>query len=296
MNEARVRIALQKSGRLAEDSLALLSACGLHVTRSKDQLFCRIKELPVDVLLLRDDDIPTFVSNGICDLGIVGENVFAETAAVQARAFDASVVTRLGFSRCRLAIAVPAGGAVKDVAALAGCTIATSYPGLLKAFLDQRGVDAKILLMKGAVEVAPRLNIADAICDVVASGATLAANGLSELATLIESEALLVRAGRTLDPAKEAIIARLVKRMRGALQADDSKYIMLHAPRDRLTQIVNFLPGVETPTVLPLQGAPDKCAVHAVCRETVFWETMEELQAAGATSILVLPIEKMMAR
>jgi ATP phosphoribosyltransferase len=292
--EGRIRLALQKSGRLAEDSLGLLARCGIRVACGKDQLLCRIKELPVDVLLVRDDDIPPFVSSGICDLGIVGENVFAEKKNGSA-GFAAEVLERLGFSQCRLVIAAPDNSPVSSVGDLADTTIATTYPHLLRVYLEQKRVTATTLEMSGSVEVAPRLKIADAICDIVASGATLAANGLREVTTVLSSEALLIRNVATFSPEKDAIVQRLRLRMRGALAADGSKYIMLHATRDRLNDIVKLLPGAETPTVLPLQGASDKLAVHAVCRETVFWETMERLKAAGATAILVMPIEKMMA-
>jgi ATP phosphoribosyltransferase len=279
---------------MAEDSRNLLKNCGLHVAHSKDELFCRIKELPVDLLLVRDDDIPVFVSNGICDLGIVGENVFNETAH-SIEGFSATILERLGFSPCRLAIAVPEKGEISDIKALEGTTIATSYPFLLQKFLEANKVKAKPLIMTGSVEVAPRLKIADAICDIVASGATLAANNLVELTTVLQSEALLIRSSQKLCAEKEAVITRLRERMRGTLQAEDSKYVMLHAPKDRLSEVVKYLPGAESPTILPLQNQPEKVAIHAVCRETVFWETMEKLRAAGASAILVLPIEKMMA-
>lgn len=294
MGGERIRIALQKSGRLAEDSLDLLKNCGLHVARGKDQLLCRIKELPIDVLLVRDDDIPQFVSGGICDLGIVGENVFAEKKNGTAD-FGAVILERLGFSQCRLVIAVPDNSPVVAVEDLAGATIATTYPHLLQVYLKDRNVSATPLEMSGSVEVAPRLKIATAICDIVASGATLAANGLRELTTVLCSEALLIRPKAALPPVKDAIIQRLLARMRGALAAEDSKYIMLHADKGRLSEIVKLLPGAETPTILPLQGTGDKFAVHAVCREMKFWETMEQLKAAGASAILVMPIEKMMA-
>lgn len=290
----RLRIALQKSGRMAEESLGLLKNCGLHIGRGKDQLLCRILELPVDVLLVRDDDIPQFVDTGICDLGIVGENVFLEKKNGSDR-FAATVLERLGFSKCRLSIAVPDNSAIAKVCDLEGATIATSYPHLLNAFLKRQGVAAKTLEMSGSVEVAPRLKIADAICDIVASGATLAANGLREILTVLESQALLIRPKASLCAEKEAILRRLLVRLRGVLQACDSKYIMLHAGKAQIKTIVTLLPGAETPTVLPLEGNPEKFAVHAVCREAIFWETMERLQEAGATSILVLPIEKMMA-
>lgn len=293
MTAERIRIALQKTGRMAEDSLNLLKDCGLHIERSTDQLFCRIKELPIDVLLVRDDDIPNFVSSGICDLGIVGENVFTEINAGPGK-LSAKLLERLGFSQCRLALAVPEAGAIQTIQDLAGRTIATSYPNMLQGFLAQNGVAAQTLVMTGSVEVAPRLKIADAICDIVASGATLAANSLREMTVVLRSEALLIGSDRKLSQEKEEIVRRLRLRMRGALQAADSKYIMLHTNRKDLSAITKLIPGAESPTVLPLQGHDDKVAVHAVCRETVFWETMENLRAAGASAILVLPIEKMM--
>jgi ATP phosphoribosyltransferase len=293
MTVERVRIALQKSGRLAEDSVDLLKSCGLHIARSKDQLFCRIKELPVDLLLVRDDDIPGLVNNGICDLGIVGANVFAERKNAT-EGFSASILERLGFSLCRLAIAVPENGAVKSIGDLKGATIATSYPHLLQEFLRTHNVTAKTLVMTGSVEVAPRLKIADAICDIVSSGATLAANNLCELTVVLESEALLIRADKRFSAEKEDIIHRLRTRMQGALQAEDSKYIVLNAPRNAVDKIAKLLPGCDSPTIMDL-NKEGMVAVHAVCRESVFWETMERLQAAGASAILVLPIEKMMA-
>ena len=298
MRSERIRLALQKSGRMAEDSLKLLKHCGLHVTGSREQLLCRIAEMPIDVLLVRDDDIPEFVSSGICDLGIVGENVFAERlqeAAQNGTAFHANILERLGFSRCRLSLAVPEDGALNNVKDLAGKVIATTYPHILQEFLRRHDVTATTLEMSGSVEVAPRLKIADAICDIVDSGATMAANNLRELLTLLKSEALLIRNTHPIASDKEATITRLLSRMRGTLTASDSKYIMLHADRANLPAISKLLPGTESPTVLPLHGSTDKVAVHAVCRESVFWETMEKLQAAGASSILVLPIEKMMA-
>ena len=289
----RVRIGLQKSGRLSDDSLALLKNCGLHVDRSKDQLFCRIKELPIDLLLVRDDDIPGFVSNGTCDLGIVGENVFAETKAAT-DSFSARVLERLGFSRCRLSISVPETGSFADVSDLAGVTIASSYPHLLQDYLRSRGVTATTVVMSGSVEVAPRLKIADAICDIVSSGATLAANGLRELTTILQSEALLIRAENNLSPAKEETVRRLLERMRGALMAEDSKYIMLNAPRAAVEAIARLLPGCDAPTIMDL-NREDMVAIHAVCKEAVFWDTMEQIKGAGGSAILVLPIEKMLS-
>lgn len=294
MTTERIRIALQKTGRLADDSIRLLKNCGLHIDRSKDQLFCRVKELPIDILMIRDDDIPGFISNGICDLGIVGENVFAEQEASGQDGFAATVLERLGFSQCRLSVAVPENGAIKTVADLAGKTVATSYPSLLLDFLKSQKIEAHTLLMSGSVEVAPRLKIADAICDIVASGATLAANNLRELTVVLNSQALLIRSKQSLTPEKEAVIHRLLSRMRGAIMAEDSKYIMMNAPRSAVAEITKLLPGCDSPTIMDL-NREDMVAVHAVCKEAVFWETVEKLQSAGASAILVMPIEKMTA-
>jgi ATP phosphoribosyltransferase len=292
----RIRIALQKSGRLAEDSLALLKSCGLHVENRREQLFCSIKELPIDLLLVRDDDIPEFVSNDICDLGIVGENVFLEKKlekkADGGAEFSAVLLERLGFSNCRLVIAVPEKGRIQSVADLAGTTIATTYPHLLQEFLRSQHIEAKSLVMTGSVEVAPRLKIAESICDIVASGATLIANNLRELTVVLRSEALLIRSAQELSAKKEAILHRLLTRMRGVQRAQDSKYIMLNAPRHALSAITQLLPGCDSPTVIDL-NRNDMVAVHAVCKEAVFWDTMEKLQQVGASAILVLPIEKM---
>ncbi len=293
MSSVRTRIAFQKSGRLAEDCFALFKNCGLHISRSRDELFCRVEELPLDVLLVRDDDIPNFVSSGICDLGIVGENVFAEMRA-GTDDFSATILDRLGFSNCRLSIAVPDVSSAQKAHDLANMTIATSYPKLLQKYLKEKGVTAKTLMMMGSVEVAPRLKMADAICDIVASGGTLAANNLREMDIILKSEALLIGGPAALSKEKQDTIDRLRARMCGVLQAADSKYIMLHACQDSLGRIVKMLPGAETPTILPLQSDAGKVAVHAVCRENVFWETLENLKKAGASSILVVPIEKMM--
>jgi len=289
----RVRLALQKSGRMAEESLDLLRGCGLHLSRTKDQLFSRAEEFPLDILFVRDDDIPSIVGQGVCELGIVGENVFAEQTAANP-ALAARVLKRLGFSHCRLAIAAPETGEVQAVKDLAGQRIATSYPALTRKFLTENGVTAEIVMMAGAVEVAPRMKIADAICDIVATGGTLASNGLREIATVLESNALLLGAQKELSPTQNDTIRRLQARMTGVQQAADTKYIMLHARRESIAEISALLPGAESPTILSLEGDDSRVAIHAVCREGMFWDTMEKLRAAGASAILVMSIEKML--
>jgi ATP phosphoribosyltransferase len=294
MDGDRLRLAMQRSGRLSDASFELLSKCGLHISRSRTELFCRIEELPIDLLLVRDDDIPGFVEEGVCDLGIVGENVVEEKCYAASDGFKTGTILPLGYARCRLVLAVQEGRPFKDLSDLKGLRIATTYPASLKAMLSAAKVEAEIVVMNGSVEVAPRLHIADAICDIVQTGATLEANGLKPVHTRLDSQALLIGRKDRLTGGKAEIAERLIKRIQGALKASEAKYIMLHAPRSALPAIARILPGAESPTVLPLESMPDKVAVHAVSRESVFWETMEQLKAAGASAILVLPIEKMM--
>jgi ATP phosphoribosyltransferase len=294
MDGDRLRLAMQRSGRLSDASFELLSKCGLHISRSRTELFCRIEELPIDLLLVRDDDIPGFVEEGVCDLGIVGENVVEEKRRAASDGFKTGTILSLGYARCRLVLAVQEGRPFKDLSDLKGLRIATTYPASLKAMLTAAKVEAEIVVMNGSVEVAPRLHIADAICDIVQTGATLEANGLKPVHTLLDSQALLIGRKDRLTGSKAEIAERLIKRIQGALKASEAKYIMLHAPRSALPAIARILPGAESPTVLPLESMPDKVAVHAVSRESVFWETMEQLKAVGASAILVLPIEKMM--
>jgi len=303
MSEERLRICIQKSGRLSEGSFELLKNCGLKISRGKDKLYGRVQELPIDVLLLRDDDIPAFVGGGACDIGIVGGNVFEEerlgaglgAGLNEVRDAPVEEVTPLGFARCRLMIATPKEWNFNGAAALKGKRIATSYPALTQAWLMREGVAARAVTMKGSVEVAPRLNIADAVCDIVSTGATLDANGLKSVATVFESEALLIRNANPFSAGKQAVFDALMTRINGVLTSREAKYIMMNAPRAAIAAITEFLPGADAPTVLELAGSGDKVAIHAVCRESVFWDTLEELKKLGASAILVLPIEKMMA-
>jgi ATP phosphoribosyltransferase len=287
--EPRIKVAVQKSGRLTDNSLHLMETCGLVYSRGRDQLICFGENMPVDVLLVRDDDIPELVAEGICDLGIVGMNVFREKVGDE---MDVRPELELDFGRCRLSIAAPRGFAYASPRSLEGLRIATSYPRILSGWLATQGVDASVVTLSGAVEIAPRLGRADVICDLVSTGSTLQANDLEEVEVVFESRAALI--SRSGGPA-EGWPYRLVSRMRGVLSVRESKYIMLHAPRSALAEIRRLLPGSESPTVMPLEGRDDKVAVHAVCRENVFWETLESLKAAGASSMLVLPVEKMLA-
>jgi len=294
MTEPRLRIAAQKNGRLAEPSRGLLEQCGLRFSHSRDQLVCNAENFPVDLMLVRDDDIPDLLAEGMCDLGIVGENTAGE-AAPEDRASGFTSLLRLNFGACRLAIAVPGDGKIRTIKNLQGKRIATSYPRLLRRFLQENGLEAHVVTLRGSVEIAPSLGNADAIADLVSTGRTLEANRLRELATVLESKAALYQGERPRSAPVTAIAQRLLCRMEGVLQVRESKYVMLHAPLASLTQITALLPGAESPTVLPLEGENDRVAVHAVCREEVFWEHLEDLRAAGASAVLVLPVEKMLA-
>lgn len=291
MSRERLRLAMQKSGRLAEASLELLRSAGFNVNKGANELLYRIDNAPIDVLRVRDDDIPTLVADGVADLGIVGLNVLEERDA-EARA--PREIMRLGFGRCALKIATPDKSSYAGPYSLDGARIATSYPHILARFLDANGVNAEIVHMHGAVEVAPRLGLAQVVCDLVSTGATLEANGLTPVETVLESEAVLIEAPKALAPALRPAAERFVERVRGVTASRGAKYVMMNAPRAALPAISAILPGAAAPTVTPLAGRDDAVAVHAVCQESVFWETLERLKSAGASAILVLPIEKMM--
>jgi ATP phosphoribosyltransferase len=290
----RLRVAIQKSGRLSERSLEVLRSCGLKFARSKDQLFWYGQDFPVDVLLVRDDDIPRLLLDGVCELGIVGENIASEVMLERDGQGELQCLRRLGFGHCRLSIAVPEDREIDSVEALEGARIATSYPELTRDQLRQRGVQARIVELSGSVEIAPSLGTADAIADLVSTGTTLRANHLRELDVLFRSEAALYGRANGISQAKRELLERLLARLEGVMQAAESKYVMLHAPREALQRITELLPGVEHPSIMPLEGS-DRIAIHAVCGETVFWEHLEALKAAGASAILVLPVEKMLA-
>lgn len=291
MTRERLRIALQKSGRLAEESLALLRSAGFSVTKGANELFYRIDNAPIDVLRVRDDDIPTLVADGVADLGIVGLNVLEER---EASTRNPQEIMRLGFGRCALKIATPERVAYEGPYSLDGVRIATSYPHILSRFLEKHGVKAEIVTMTGSVEVAPRLGLAQVVCDLVSTGATLEANGLRAVEPVLESEAVLIRGPKPPPEALAATADRFIARVRGVTSSRGAKYVMMNAPRAALPQIRAILPGAGAPTVTPLAGDDDAVAVHAVCQESVFWETLEQLKAAGASAILVLNIEKMM--
>lgn len=284
----RLRLAIQKSGRLADRSRDLLERAGLSFEWRAGRLDCRCPDFPLDVMLVRDDDIPAYVADGVVDLGIVGENVLAEKLAGGLADTRVEILLRLGFGRCRLALAVPfdAEDNLRDR------RIATSYPRTLRRWLETQGIQAEVVSISGSVEIAPAMGLADAVCDLVSTGQTLQSNGLRELVAVLRSEALLIRSVRPLDQWRSGALERLTARMDGVRRAAQAKYIMMNAPLAAVDAIRGVIPGMEEPTVIPLAGVGGKVAIHAVATEQVFWETLERLKALGATSILVLPIEK----
>ena len=292
--EKRLKIAIQKSGRLAEMSLQLLVKCGIILTKSRDQLLCRAQNFPMDIFLVRDDDIPAFLTADVCQLGILGQNVLLEKQA-QINGVSSSLeqLLLMGHGKCRLSIAVPHGFNYESIASLNGKVIATSYKGLLGQYLATHNIKADIVTMEGAVEVAPRTHLADVICDLVSTGSTLISNGLVEKEVILESQAVLVT-NQVSDPEIAALAEKITSRIKAVLRAENSRYIMLNSPTKSLEAIKAVLPGSQSPTVMPLQGRDDMVAVHAVCEEGVFWDTMEDLKGCGANSILVVPIEKML--
>lgn len=297
MTEQRLRIAMQKSGRLSSESQNLLSLCGIKINLHQQRLIAYAENMPIDILRVRDDDIPGLIMDGVVDLGIIGENVLEEELLDRrAEGQDPKYIMlrRLDFGNCRLSLALPINAEYKGPKGLNGARIATSYPHLLKQYFDTHQIQVKTCLLNGSVEVAPRAGLADAICDLVSTGATLEANGLREVEIIYRSKACLIQRHGEIEPNKQKLIDKLMTRIQGVIQARESKYIMLHAPSDKLDEIIALLPGAEVPTILPLAGDQNRVAMHMVSTETLFWETMEKLKTLGASSILVLPIEKMM--
>jgi len=281
-----LRIAIQKDGRLTEKTIDLLEGIGLRFDNYKRSLMLQCRNFDVELLLIRDDDIPEYVQDGVCDLGFVGGNVTAETGA------DVSVLHGLDFGICRLSLAAPKDGDIKTVKDFEGKTIATSYPNLTQSYLKKNGVNANIVTISGAVEIAPRLEVADAICDLVSTGNTLKANGLEELEVIFESETELIQTNKTLSPGKQKLIEKFMQRIDGHQQAERSRYIMMNAPRSAVPDIKDIIPSLKSPTVMPLADE-EMAAVHTVIPIEQFWEVMEKLKAAGASGIVILPIESM---
>ncbi|MCW9715014.1 ATP phosphoribosyltransferase [Avibacterium sp. 21-594] len=297
-NPTRLRIALQKKGRLSKDCAELLKQCGVKINWNEQRLIAYAENMPIEILRVRDDDIPGLIFDGIVDLGIIGENVLEEEELGRLATGESVAYKKLrtlDFGGCRLSLAIDRDRSYNSVQDFANCRIATSYPNLLKRYMNEQGVAFKSTLLNGSVEVAPSAGLADAICDLVSSGATLEANGLKEVEVIYRSSACLIQRKEPLSNEKQALVDKLLTRIQGVQQAGESKYIMLHAPKAQLERIIALLPGVENPTILPLAHDESKVALHAVSQETLFWETMEQLKAEGASSVLVLPIEKMLA-
>lgn len=282
-----LRLAIQKSGRLSEDSLKLIRECGISFITSSLKLKTESTNFPLEILYLRDDDIPGYVADGVADIGIVGENVLVEEGKQEL------AIEPLGFSKCRLSLAVPKSAEYDSIEDLEGKNIATSYPNLLQAYLSEKGVKAHIHTISGSVEIAPSIGLADAICDIVSSGSTLISNGLREVERVFKSQAVLI-AHKELSDEKRAILDKLLFRIHAVQRAQRTKYILLNAPNDKVDEIVSLLPGMKSPTVLPL-AEKGWSSVHSVVNEDDFWGIIERLRDAGAQGILVVPIEKMIS-
>lgn len=297
LSKKRLRIAMQKSGRLTDETERLFKSCGIKINENRDHLLAHAENMPIDILRVRDDDIPGLVMDHVVDWGIVGQNVLEETA--MQRQLDGlytgyTEVCKLNFGDCRLSIAIPDEMEWNSIHDLEGKKIATTYPHLLRRALTAQGVNFKSVLLTGSVEVAPRAGLADAICDLVCTGATLQANGLREVETVYESQAVIICRDQDLYPEKQAVADRILPRLKGVMTAKESKYIMMNAPRAKLKEITALLPGAENPSIIELEGDKERVALHVVSREKLFWETMEQLKELGASSILVVPIEKML--
>jgi ATP phosphoribosyltransferase len=280
-----LKIAIQKSGRLHEGSLQLLKECGIEISNGNNQLRVAAANFPVEVFFLRDDDIPEYVQDRVADIGFVGENVIKEANKT------VELAEKLGYGKCRLSIAVPKNGVINTIKDLAGKKIATSYPSILSSYLNEKNINASIHQISGSVEIAPRIGLADAICDLVSSGSTLFTNELKELEVILFSEAVLISNTR-LSKEKTFILNSLLFRIRSVKKAKNNKYVLLNAPNEKLESICHLLPGMKSPTILPLAEA-GWSSVHSVISENDFWNIIEKLKANGAEGILIIPIEKM---
>ncbi len=281
----RIKLAIQKKGRLSDDSIRLIHECDISFPNSIGRLVTPCYDFPMEILFLRDDDIPGYVEDGVADIGIVGENVLVESGK------NVDEVLKLGFGKCRLSLAVPRGMSYQSINDMSGKSIATSYPKILQNYLNQQNVEADLHTISGSVEIAPGIGLADAICDIVSTGSTLLSNGLKEVEQIFASEAVLV-ASKNLSAEKKAILDKLLFRFVAVQKAEKNKYILLNAPNDKLNEVIKLLPGINSPTVLPL-AREGWSSVHSVITVKDFWEMIEKLKAAGAEGILVTPIEKL---
>lgn len=283
--DMKLKIALQRSGRLSDGSTGLLRKCGIGFSNGLGKLRAEAANFPLEIFFLRDDDIPDYVADGVADVGIVGENVIAENPKA------VETIEKLGFGRCRLSLAVPKGIEYSELSELTGKKIATSYPNILREYFTSLGVSADIHEISGSVEIAPSIGLADAVCDLVSSGSTLFSNGLREVETVMSSEAVLI-GGRDLEAEQRAILDKLLFRIRSVKAAAQNKYILLNAPVDRVDEIKRLLPGMRSPSMIPL-AEEGWVSLHSVVSETDFWEVVDALKNAGAEGILVLSIEQM---
>ena len=280
-----LRIAVQSKGRLYEDTLHLLNEADIKISSSRRTLLVQSTNFPIEVLYLRDDDIPQSVASGVADIGVVGENEFEE------RGEEADIVSRLGFSRCRLSLAIPSKEAYTGLEWFEGKKVATSYPNILRRFMEEKGINIEIHVITGSVEISPGIGLADGIFDIVSSGSTLVSNNLREVEVVMQSEALLI-GNKHLDEVKRATLDELLFRIGAVRQAEDKKYVRMNVPRERLEEIIAVLPGLKSPTIIPLADE-EWCSVHTVLEERRFWAIIGRLKELGAQGILVTPIEKM---
>ena len=281
----KLHIAVQKSGRLHDESLKLLNDCGISIDNGKDQLKAVARNFPLEIFYLRNGDIPQYIRDGVVDIAIIGENLLIEKGK------EITIKEKLGFSKCRVSIAIPKDDAYKGIESLTGKKIATSYPNTVEGFLAEKGIDAELHIINGSVEIAPNIGLSDAVCDIVSSGSTLFKNNLKEVEVLFKSEAVLV-ASSTLNAEKTDILEKLQFRIQSVLKGRQSKYILMNVPNDSIDKISSILPVLKSPTVLPL-AEPGWSSLHSVVNEGTFWEVIDELKAAGAQDILVCPVEKM---
>ncbi|WP_336960738.1 ATP phosphoribosyltransferase [Chryseobacterium contaminans] len=282
---SKLKIAIQKSGRLYEESLQLLKDCGIFVNNGKDQLKVSVDNFPMEIMYLRNSDIPQYLEDGVVDVAIVGENLLIEKQK------KIQIVEKLGFSKCRVSIAVPKEIETDDLAYFQGRKIATSYPNTLKNFLEKKGITSDIHVISGSVEIAPNIGLADGICDIVSSGSTLFKNGLRETVTLLKSEAVLAQTPQ-LSTEKTAILDKFIFRIKAVLKAKNSKYILMNVPNDMIQKVADVLPVLKSPTVIPL-AEEGWSSIHSVIDEERFWEVIDELKENGAQDILIIPIDKM---
>ncbi|QLE02759.1 ATP phosphoribosyltransferase [Galbibacter sp. BG1] len=285
MEERKIKIAIQKSGRLNEDSLKILKDCGISIDNGREQLKASARNFPLEVMYLRNGDIPQYLRDGVVDLAIVGENLLVEKGK------DLQILEKLGFSKCRVSLAVPKVSNFNSIKDLEGKRIATSYPNTVNEFLQREKINAELHIISGSVEIAPNIGLADAVVDIVSSGSTLFKNNLKETITILRSEAVLV-ASPTIDEDIRPIVEKLKFRIQSVLKARDSKYVLLNAPNDKIDRIIELLPGMRSPTVLPL-AEEGWSSIHTVINKDRFWEIIDELKSIGAEGILVCPIEKM---